>query len=204
MTSMERLATWVAILAGALTWAISLDVHAQRATLRPPEPVYDTTEGPMATPRPRPEGRFRLQLDDGSMVFGKLLAKESWKMKSALGEVTVPIKNVVSLQIQGDSKSATVAFRNGDRLTGELSLTRIKVETKWSEFSLDLKHIRWMISNECLANSHCTIPSGAYAVPAASYPTPPSVPTRGIPSVPPAPSIPPPSTTPVYPVPRFK
>ncbi len=188
MTSTERLVTLGAILAGGLTWGFTLDVHAQPAASRPAEPAYNTAEGPMATPRPRPDGRFRLQLDDGSMVFGKLSAKQSWKLRSVVGEVSVPLEKVVSLEFQGDSKTAKVTFRNGDRITGELSLPRIKVETKWAELSLDPKHIKSMICLECL-----------HAAPATAYPTPPSASYRAAAR---APSSLPPSATPAYQDPR--
>ncbi len=158
MTATERLTVLGVILAGGITWNLTLDVHAQPGPSRVAPPSADapasTAENPMATPRPRPDGRFRVLLDDGSMVYGKLSTKDTWKMKSALGDVSVPLEKLVSLEIQGEPKSAKVTLRNGDRITGELALTHLKVEAKWAELSIDPKHIKSMISSEYVSGYH--------------------------------------------------
>jgi len=107
----------------------------------------------MAIPRPKPDGRFRLQLKDGSSVVGKLSVEIPLKLKTKFGDVSIPITKIASLTIDENTKSTKVMCRNGDRLTGQLTTDTLQVKTAWAELAIELKYVQTMVGND-LANGY--------------------------------------------------
>jgi len=54
------------------------------------------------------------------------------KVTTGFGEVTIPMAKIVGLKFHADGQdSAVIAFKNGDLVTGKISLEVIKVKTEW-------------------------------------------------------------------------
>jgi len=120
--------------------------YAPGSALQPvEEPAADVA--PMATPRPVPDGRFHVQLRDGSLLVGKIGGADPVNLKSVLGAVEVPVKKIHSIHFESP-QLARVSFRNGDTLSGELQATALTLETSFGEVKVKPGSIVAVISHE--------------------------------------------------------
>ncbi len=135
------------------TWLVgaseSMGQNRYRQPLTPVLPgAAPSPVDPMAVPRLKPTGRFNIHLKDGSTVIGKVSDKQPLKVKTIFGEATIPLNKIASVQFEGEAGKTKVLLRNNDRITGELTLESITVETEWAELEIGAKHIRMMASQE--------------------------------------------------------
>lgn len=136
------------------------------APYTPPPPTYPPTRPVPPTGLAENEGRAWLQLHDGSRLAGELLGIDVLDMETAMGRVSIPIKLVAAIHLVGEATSATVEFRNGDRLTGRLTLSPLRLKTAFGEVSVEPKHV---LAVRCeVAIAAPTYPS-AYHAPISAY-----------------------------------
>jgi uncharacterized protein (TIGR03067 family) len=98
---------------GGTTAVISL--QRKKSMLEPPKAA---TAGPQLLP-----GGFRLtvELRDGSCLIGEAIEVKDLALQTSFGKATVPIGQIESIQFPNGNGPATVNFRNGDRLTGQIN-----------------------------------------------------------------------------------
>ena len=101
----------------------------------------------MAVPRVKPDGTMHIRLRDGSNLIGKLSDVKLIKVKTSIGELSIPIEKVASFSFSG-AKTAKIMLRNGDRITGELAIDKIKVTAPWGEVAVDVKFILQVTSKD--------------------------------------------------------
>ncbi len=116
----------------------------------------DPAAPPMAVPRIKPDGSVQLNLTDGSLLKGKLAETEELKLKSAFGELNVPVKKIAFIELGGPQNPAKVTLRNGDRLSGELVVEKLKLKADWGEIAIDAKHVKSITSTD-LTHGYRTI-----------------------------------------------
>ncbi len=101
----------------------------------------------MAVPRVKPDGTMHIRLRDGSNLIGKLSDVKQFKVKTSIGELSIPIEKVASFSFSG-AKTAKIMLRNGDRITGELVIDKIKLTAPWGEVAIDVKFILQVTSKD--------------------------------------------------------
>jgi hypothetical protein len=79
--------------------------------------------------------RLKLDLRDGSILIG-VPATNMLPVRSGFGTVAVDLTRLVSGQFQADQKTATLVFRNGDRLSGEAGLVAFELKTSFGLFRI--------------------------------------------------------------------
>jgi hypothetical protein len=72
--------------------------------------------------------RLRVELQDGSRVIGDSTLP-GLPVETSFGKSTIPIVQVVSLQLADGGTNVALRLRNGDKLTGVLGLKRWEVNT---------------------------------------------------------------------------
>jgi hypothetical protein len=88
-------------------------------------------------------GELRLALDlfDGSSVVG-IPAVAAIPLRTAVGEVSLPLDQIASLTFNNGKEGASVTLLNGDKLTGALNLTELRVTALYGQVSIPAKLIR--------------------------------------------------------------
>jgi hypothetical protein len=134
---------WSALCASAILAAITSSIVLGQEG--PGTPAVEVP--PMATPKPVPDGRFHVQLSDGSLLVGKFADIDQLKLKCVVGTIDVPLRKVSSIRLEKD-RTARVQFRNSDTLSGELQMTELTLETSFGEANIRLATIVAVISHE--------------------------------------------------------
>ena len=92
---------------------------------------------------PETNGNVRVALDlaDGSCVMG---APEisSVSVKTSYAKMDVPLRQILSIKIEDDHKTALLELANGDRLKGVLELGPLKLGTAFGKASVGIEHIK--------------------------------------------------------------
>jgi len=109
---------------------------------------------PMAQPKPKPDGRITVNLTDGSCLIGRPKELSTIKFKAKFGEVAVPLKSISGVRRAGTDESpiasvgrVTLAFKNGDMLSGELQLSEIELESKWGKTTVAMEYVASIITS---------------------------------------------------------
>lgn len=135
--------SWSALRASAIL--ATLTSSTVLAQVGPGTPAVEIP--PMATPKPVPDGRFHVQLSDGSLLVGKFADVDQLKLKCVVGTIDVPMRKISSIQLEKD-RTARIQFRNSDTLSGELQMTELTLETSFGEANIQLATIVAVISHE--------------------------------------------------------
>jgi len=85
--------------------------------------------------------RIRVQLRDGSQIVGKPVGLDNVEVSTKFADLTIPIKWIDGIKLNKDVNLSQV-FYKGDRLTGVVTVDRIKLKTAWDEVSIDRKIIK--------------------------------------------------------------
>lgn len=142
-----------ALVPGALVPGAPVGTVGPGVTVAPtPSVAPAAAVPPMATPRPLPDGRFHLQLKDGSLVVARFPKHEFFKMKSTVGPVEIPRLEITSIHFLPDG-SCKIAFRNGDSLSGRLTDESLPVETSFGTAEIPLDKIAAAYSQEHVAGN---------------------------------------------------
>ena len=107
---------------------------------------------PMAEPLRQPDGRMTLHLKDGSKLIGTPQTPDSIQLRSAFGQIEIPTRLVEGIRFpdpEGDvpqsRNAATLLFRNGDVLHGNVLIEKIVLDMKWGEANVAKEHIKSII-----------------------------------------------------------
>ena len=144
-----------------------------------PAPV-DPDASPMAQPKPKPDGRITVNLKDGSCLIGRPKELSTIKFKAKFGEISVPLKSVDGVRCASTDEPSptndgrvTLAFKNGDMLSGELELNELELESTWGKTTVAVEHISSIITSvgdkvwvhhdrwRLLRKVECVAPNGA-------------------------------------------
>lgn len=120
-------------------------------SFRPAEPA-----APMAKPKPKPDARLHVQLKDGSLLVGKLAESNELKIKSVVGEVTIPTAKISSIHFQ-ESGRARIGFGNGDFLSGQFQMDKLTLTTDWGDVAIDCYKIVALFSHDRFAKQGATL-----------------------------------------------
>ena len=82
-----------------------------------------------------------LELSDGSHVIGTP-GVDTVAVQTSYAKMDIPLKQILSIKMDGDHETAIVDLRNGDKLTGVISLAPIKLETLFGPASIGVEHIK--------------------------------------------------------------
>lgn len=105
----------------------------------PPGPSYGPPRSyPATLPDPN---KAAVTLRDGSMLIGELAVPAELKIKTEYGELSVSRKLVSGICWGGLPDKAVVHLCNGDRLTGKLEMTAVRLKAVWGEVSIDPQHV---------------------------------------------------------------
>ena len=85
--------------------------------------------------------QIALHLSDGSRVIGAP-SITTLPFRTSFIAMDVPIALIESAQFKDDQESASIYFRNGDKLTGVISLSSFEITTIFGKVSIGLEHVR--------------------------------------------------------------
>jgi hypothetical protein len=142
---MVRRAAWLLVVALAVT---GLEVEAGQK-VEPAGGIESGITGPKAPPapaeKPREPLRLTVELSDGSRLVGEASGLKDLALQTSLGKVTVPVAQAESIRIRDDQGTATIKFRNKDRLSGVLNVAEwgdLKMATAFGEVKVPARLIR--------------------------------------------------------------
>jgi hypothetical protein len=84
--------------------------------------------------------RLNLELVDGSRLAATTTLT-SLKMHTSLADLDIPVTNILRMVLSTELGKSSVLLRNGDRLSGDLKLDRLPVESLLGRGTLEVKHI---------------------------------------------------------------
>jgi hypothetical protein len=82
-----------------------------------------------------------LALADGSRVIGTP-GVEAVAMQTPYANVSVPLKQILSITLAADHETATFALKNGNTLTGVVTLGPIPLTTAFGQVTVAVEHIQ--------------------------------------------------------------
>ena len=85
--------------------------------------------------------QLQLELTDGSRIVG-ISKLESVAMETPYARIDIPVKQIRSLQLGEDHRTATIFLKNGDKLTGVISLGAINMQTSFGPVSPGTEYLR--------------------------------------------------------------
>jgi hypothetical protein len=89
------------------------------------------------------EIRLRAHLTDGGMLVGTTTA-ESITLKTAYGELTLPLSNVRRVEWEPQSQSAKVELENRDVISGKVAGDYLPINTLFGKVDLSHRHIHFL------------------------------------------------------------
>lgn len=85
--------------------------------------------------------RLTLDLLDGSRIIGTPDINIV-PVQTSYAKMDVPLKEILSLKMGDDQETASIALRNGDKLTGFLNIGPINLETIFGKVVIGVEHVR--------------------------------------------------------------
>jgi hypothetical protein len=82
-----------------------------------------------------------LELVDGSRVIGTP-GVEAVAMQTPYAKVSLPLKQILSITMEADHENASFYLKNGDKLTGVMTLGPIPLTTAFGKVTVAVEHIR--------------------------------------------------------------
>ncbi|MEM7453443.1 MAG: hypothetical protein AAF456_03710 [Planctomycetota bacterium] len=81
---------------------------------------------------PAANTRVYVKIEQAPDIEGMLVDLEQLELETSFGTVPVPVETIDGIKMNVDPEGTTVvAFRNGDVLTGKLTIETVKVRTTW-------------------------------------------------------------------------
>ena len=93
------------------------------------------------------DGAIFIRLSDTKRMAGKVEGLTEFKLKTAIGEINVPMSEVAGIKLHTSSDDkAVVMLNNGDSITGIPSLTGVELLTDWGKAEIDPEYIQSITS----------------------------------------------------------
>lgn len=86
---------------------------------------------------------LELELVDGSRLVG-LPKMDSLPIRTDYAKMDIPLKQILSVEMDDDHETASVKMQNGDKLKGVISLGPIELVTLFGPVKVGIEHIRRM------------------------------------------------------------
>jgi len=100
-----------------------------------------TWAGDNATNQPPPVMRLELDLADGSHIIGTPKI-ESVPLQTAYARMDIPLKQILSVKMDDDHETASLALVNGDKLKGVIALKPLELTTVFGPVKIGVEHLR--------------------------------------------------------------
>lgn len=94
-----------------------------------------------------------VQLNIGNAELrGSLLSDPEFSMKTAFGELTIPLSEVAGIKLANEGNtSTTVVMHNGDSVTGAWDFDHIELRTEWGRATVDGTAINSLLFSQGMA-----------------------------------------------------
>lgn len=77
-------------------------------------------------------GEIYLKVTQDREIVGAPIAFNEINVATSFGDVTIPLAKIEGIKLHADEQdNAVIAFKNGDLVTGKISLDVIQVKTQW-------------------------------------------------------------------------
>ncbi len=87
------------------------------------------------------ELRLELNLIDGSRIIGVPMI-ESVPVQTSYAKMDIALKQVLTIALEDDHETASLALQNADKLKGVIKMEPIKLETVFGKVAIGVEHIR--------------------------------------------------------------
>ena len=89
-----------------------------------------------------------VQVEPNRELTGSIVELAELSVTTSFGEVKVPLSKVDGVKMNiGNDNSAVLAFKNGDMLTGKVTLDKVQLKTDWGTAHINTSKIK-MISTD--------------------------------------------------------
>jgi len=85
--------------------------------------------------------RLELDLVDGSHIIG-VPGIEAVPVQTSYAKMDVPLKQVLAIKVDENHETASLVLRNGDKLTGVISLKPIELATVFGTVAVGIEHVK--------------------------------------------------------------
>ncbi len=93
------------------------------------------------------EGALFIRLSDSKRMAGQVEGFKEFKLTTAIGELTIPVKEVAGIKLHTTSDDkAVVVLNNGDSITGVPDLSGVELITDWGKAEIDPEFIESITS----------------------------------------------------------
>ena len=86
--------------------------------------------------------RLRLDLADGSRLFGTTELANIPLDSESMGVLKIPVTRIAAIKFRADQKAVTLTLTNGDRLEGKLTLTTVPLSTLFGPVRVPVEQLR--------------------------------------------------------------
>ena len=110
--------------------------------------------------------QMKIKLHRDMVLEGTPVELDTISMNTVYGEAKIALHTIAGIRFPNEKEQATLIFRNGDSLTGGLSLDQIKFVSQWGEATINTASIEsvvfvdgmsWSSGTNSLGNSRWTL-----------------------------------------------
>ena len=90
-----------------------------------------------------------VQITGNTELKGSITGLSELKLQTKFGQVTIPLGEIEGAKMHADEKdSCVVAFKNGDIVTGSVTLDKISIATAWGDANIRIENIETVLVNQ--------------------------------------------------------
>lgn len=90
-----------------------------------------------------------VQITGNTELKGSITGLSELKLQTKFGQVTIPLGEIEGAKMHADEKdSCVVAFKNGDIVTGAVTLDKISIATAWGDANIRIENIETVLVNQ--------------------------------------------------------
>ena len=94
------------------------------------------------------DGKIYVKVTRSRELSGTAIDLESIQFKAEFGEVTIPMAKIAGIKLNGNAEGdAVVALKNGDLVTGGISLDTVSLKTAWGKAHIKLDQIETILAD---------------------------------------------------------
>lgn len=96
------------------------------------------------------EAKFALVLDDGTRLIGVPVGTGVLPLETEFGRAEIPLRLIAAVEALPDRPQVAVRLRNGDRITGRLRLTELRLETAYGRLAVPVETLSALTAHDQL------------------------------------------------------